>query len=123
MITNISINKDRALIMYGTKDSINMIKEKCYIIKNLINKDNTINLSSTKNTIEDNCTDICEEDGQEAQFIHQLFEDKFNEAPNDNAEKELEQMIGLQKVKEDMREARIMSRFNKKRTEMSLQKK
>lgn len=48
MITNISINKDRALIIYGTKESINMIKEKCYIIKNLINKDNTINLSSKK---------------------------------------------------------------------------
>ncbi len=48
MITNISINKDRALIMYGTKESLNMIKEKCYIIKNLINKDNTINLSSKK---------------------------------------------------------------------------
>lgn len=45
VITN-SIHKDRVLIMYGTKDSINMIKENCYVIKSLINKDNTINLSS-----------------------------------------------------------------------------
>lgn len=122
MITNISINKDRALIIYGTKESINMIKEKCYIIKNLINKDNTINLSSKKNTIDNYCSDINEEDEQEALFIHKLFEDKFKKAPNDNAEKELDQMIGLQKVKEDMREAWIMSMFNKKRTEMCLQK-
>lgn len=122
MITNISINKERALIMYGTKESINMIKEKCYIIKNLINKDNTINLSSKKNTIDNYCSDIYEEDEQEALFIHKLFEDKFKEVPNDNAEKELDQMIGLQKVKEDMREAWIMSLFNKKRAEMSLQK-
>lgn len=121
MITNISINKDRALIMYGTKESINMIKEKCYIIKNLINKDNTINLSS-KNTIDNYGSDIYEEDEQEALFIHKLFEDKFKEVPNDNAEKELDQMIGLQKVKKDMREAWIMSLFNKKRAEMSLQK-
>lgn len=122
MITNISINKDRALIMYGTKESLNMIKEKCYIIKNLINKDNTINLSSKKNTIDNYCSDIYEEDEQEALFIHKLFEDKFKEVPNDNAEKELDQMIGLQKVKKDMREAWIMSLFNKKRAEMSLQK-
>lgn len=122
MITNISIHKDRSLIMYGTQESINMIKEKCYVIKNLINKDNTINFSSTKNTIENYCSDIYEKDEQEAQFIHQLFEDKFKETSNDNAEKELNQMIGLQKVKEDMREAWIMSMFNKKRAEMSLQK-
>lgn len=88
----------------------------------MINKDNTINLSSKKNTIDNYCSDIYEEDEQEALFIHKLFEDKFKEVPNDNAEKELDQMIGLQKVKKDMREAWIMSLFNKKRAEMSLQK-
>lgn len=108
--------------MYGTQDSINMIKENCYVIKSLINKDNTINLSSPQNIIDNYCSDINEEDEQETLFIHKLFEDKFKEEPNDNAEKELDQMIGLQKVKEDMREARVMSMFNKKRAEMSLQR-
>lgn len=122
MIDNTSIHKDRVLIMYGTHESINMIEEKCYVTKNLINKDNTINLSSPKNIIDNYCSDIYEEDEQEALFIHKLCEDKFKEVPNDNAEKELDQMIGLQKVKEDMREARIMSMFNKKRAEMSLQR-
>lgn len=120
VITN-SIHKDRILIMYGTQDSINMIKENCYVIKNLINKDNTINLSSKKNIIDNYCSDIYEEE-QEALFIHKLFEDKFKEEPNDNAEKELEEMVGLKKVKEDMREARMMSMFNKKREEMGLQR-
>lgn len=62
MIANISIHKDKALIIYGTQESINMIQKECYVIKNLINKDNTINLSSTKNTIESNYSDIYDED-------------------------------------------------------------
>lgn len=46
----------------------------------------------------------------------------MKEPQNNNAEKELEEIIGLKKVKDDMKEARMMSMFNKKRTEMSLQK-
>lgn len=37
------------------------------------------------------------------------------------AEKELEDMVGLQRVKDDMREARMMAMFNQKRAEMCLQ--
>ena len=37
------------------------------------------------------------------------------------AERELEAMVGLQRLKDDMKEARMMAMFNKKRAEMCLQ--
>ncbi len=117
IITN-NIHKDRTLVMYGTNKNINMIKENCYVIKNLTNKNNTINLSTT-NAIGNYCPD----DELIQQFIHQLFEDIDKKPINcdeENVEKEFEEMVGLQKVKEDMKEARMMSMFKKKRTDMYL---
>ncbi len=46
-------------------------------------------------------------------------ENKCNEVCE--AEKKLEEMIGLRRLKEDMKDARIMSLFNKQRADMSLQ--
>ena len=42
-------------------------------------------------------------------------------ATHGKAERELEAMVGLQRVKDDMREARMMAMFNMKRAEMCLQ--
>jgi|GEM_PF-680528 len=123
IINNSNIN-DKTLVIYGSEENIDMIKENCYIINSLINRDNTISLYTTKNKIENDCPDIPEDDETERQFIHQAFEDSIKEFirnDEEDAEKELEEMIGLQKVKEDMKEARMMSMFNKKRTDMCLQ--
>lgn len=124
IITNNSNLNDKTLVIYGSEENINMIKENCYIINSLINIDNTINLYTTKNEIENHCPNIPEDDETERQFIHQVFEDSIKEFirnDKEDAEKELEEMIGLQKVKEDMKEARMMSMFNKKRKDMCLQ--
>lgn len=124
VVANNSNLNDKTLVIYGSKENMDMIEENCYIINSLINKNNTISLYTTKKEIENNCLDIPEDDKAERQFIHQLFEDSIKEPISNNeedAEKELEEMIGLEKVKEDMKEARMMSLFNKKRTEMCLQ--
>ena len=119
--------KGTTFILHGKDKDIAMMMEKCVLMNGLFTEETTFRLSS------DRSVGFEYEYDQEAEDFQRLVEGLMDEKiglNNDDeesrisgikAEKELEDMVGLQRVKDDMREARMMAMFNQKRAEMCLQ--
>lgn len=119
--------KDTTFVLHGTDRNIDMMMEKCILMQGLFSDRTTLRLSSDRSV-----GVKYEYDGEEDEFMKAVGEllDKENgcgleETENRTgfckAERELEAMVGLQRLKDDMKEARMMAMFNKKRAEMCLQ--
>lgn len=128
-IVNEVLNKNVILVIYGLMDNIDMLKGNCYTVKDIYQNCNKINLTDWE---EIDIWNPCDnsDDNDAGDIIKSLLMPKANTATsepaeiakNNDAEKELEEMIGLRKVKDDMKDARLMSLFKKKRADMCLQK-
>ena len=123
------LNKNVVLVIYGLMDNIDMLKGNCYTVKDIYQKCNKINLTDWDEIdIWNPCDNSDNNDAGD--IIKSLLMPKADTAAsepaeiakNNDAEKELEGMIGLRKVKDDMKDARLMSMFKKKRADMCLQK-
>ena len=123
------LNKNVVLVIYGLMDNIDMLKGNCYTVKDIYQKCNKINLTDWEEIdIWNPCDNSDNNDAGD--IIKSLLMPKADNAAsepaeiakNNDAEKELEEMIGLRKVKDDMKDARLMSMFKKKRADMCLQK-
>ena len=120
------LNKNIVLVIYGLMDNIDMLKGNCYTVKDIYQDCNKINLTDWE---EIDIWNPCD-NNDAGDIIKSLLMPKTDTAAsepaetakNDDAEKELEGMIGLRKVKDDMKDARLMSMFKKKRADMCLQK-
>lgn len=128
-IVNEVLNKNEILVIYGLMDNIDMLKGNCYTVKDIYQNCNKINLTDWEEIdIWNPCDNSDNNDAGD--IIKSLLMPKADTAAsepaeiakNNDAEKELEGMIGLRKVKDDMKDARLMSMFNKKRADMCLQK-
>lgn len=128
-IVNEVLNKNVVLVIYGLMDNINMLKGNCYTVKDIYQNCNKINLTDWEEIdIWNPCDNSDNNDAGD--IIKSLLMPKADTAAsepaeiakNNDAEKELEGMIGLRKVKDDMKDARLMSMFKKKRADMCLQK-
>lgn len=119
--------KDTTFVLHGTDRNIDMMMEKCILMQGLFSDRTTLRLSSDRSV-----GVKYEYDEDEDEFMKAVGEllDKENrrgleETENRTgyckAERELEAMVGLQRLKDDMKEARMMAMFNKKRAEMCLQ--
>ncbi|CDA77205.1 aTPase AAA family [Bacteroides sp. CAG:530] len=128
-IVNEVLNKNVVLVIYGLMDNINMLKGNCYTVKDIYQNCNKINLTDWEEIDIWNPCDNSDNDDA-GDIIKSLLMPKADTAAsepaeiakNNDAEKELEGMIGLRKVKDDMKDARLMSMFKKKRADMCLQK-
>lgn len=128
-IVNEVLNKNVVLVIYGLMDNIDMLKGNCYTVKDIYQNCNKINLTDWEEIdIWNPCDNSDNNDAGD--IIKSLLMPKADTAAsepaeiakNNDAEKELEGMIGLRKVKDDMKDARLMSMFKKKRADMCLQK-
>ena len=128
-IVNEVLNKNVILVIYGLMDNIDMLKGNCYTVKDIYQNCNKINLTDWEEIdIWNPCDNSDNNDAGD--IIKSLLMPKADTAAsepaeiakNNDAEKELEGMIGLRKVKDDMKDARLMSMFKKKRADMCLQK-
>lgn len=128
-IVNEVLNKNVILVIYGLMDNIDMLKGNCYTVKDIYQNCNKINLTDWEEIdIWNPCDNSDNNDAGD--IIKSLVMPKADTAAsepaeiakNNDAEKELEGMIGLRKVKDDMKDARLMSMFKKKRADMCLQK-
>lgn len=128
-IVNEVLNKNVVLVIYGLMDNINMLNGNCYTVKDIYQNCNKINLTDWEEIdIWNPCDNSDNNDAGD--IIKSLLMPKADTAAsepaeiakNNDAEKELEGMIGLRKVKDDMKDARLMSMFKKKRADMCLQK-
>lgn len=128
-IVNEVLNKNVILVIYGLMDNIDMLKRNCYTVKDIYQNCNKINLTDWEEIdIWNPCDNSDNNDAGD--IIKSLLMPKADTAAsepaeiakNNDAEKELEGMIGLRKVKDDMKDARLMSMFKKKRADMCLQK-
>lgn len=119
--------RDTTFVLHGTDRNIDMMMEKCILMQGLFDDRTTLRLSSDRSV-----GVKYEYDEEEDEFMKAVGEllDKENrrgleETENRTgyckAERELEAMVGLQRLKDDMKEARMMAMFNKKRAEMCLQ--
>ena len=123
------LNKNVVLVIYGLMDNIDMLKGNCYTVKDIYQKCNKINLTDWDEIDIWNPCDSSD-NNDAGDIIKNLLMPKADTAAsepaeiakNNDAEKELEGMIGLRKVKDDMKDARLMSMFKKKRADMCLQK-
>lgn len=119
--------KGTTFILHGKDKDIAMMMEKCVLMNGLFTEETTFRLSSDRSVGFEYEYDQEAEDFQ--RLVEGLMDEKFgfNNDEEDSrisgtkAEKELEDMVGLQRVKDDMREARMMAMFNQKRAEMCLQ--
>lgn len=119
--------KDTTFVLHGTDRNIDMMMEKCILMQGLFSDRTTLRLSSDRSV-----GVKYEYDEEEDEFMKAVGEllDKENRRGLEEtekrtgyckAERELEAMVGLQRLKDDMKEARMMAMFNKKRAEMCLQ--
>ena len=115
--------KDTTFVLHGTDRNIDMMMEKCILMQGLFSDRTTLRLSSDRSV-----GVKYEYDEEEDEFMKAVGEllDKENgcgleETENRTgyckAERKLEAMVGLQRLKDDMKEARMMAMFNKKRAE------
>ena len=119
--------KDTTFILHGKDKDIAMMMEKCVLMNGLFTDETTFRLSSDRSVGFEYEYDQEAEDFQ--RLVEGLMDEKFgfnndedeSRISGTKAEKELEDMVGLQRVKDDMREARMMAMFNQKRAEMCLQ--
>lgn len=114
-------------VLHGTDRNIDMMMEKCILMQGLFDDRTTLRLSSDRSVGVKH--DYDEEEDEFMKAVGELL-DKGNGYSTEEtgsrggcrkAEKELEAMVGLQRLKDDMKEARMMAMFNKKRAEMCLQ--
>ena len=119
--------KETVFVIHGTEKNIDMMMEKCILMQGLFNDRTTFRLSSDRSV-----GTKYEADEDETEFmkvVEELVDMKYGHSgSSDNeqdlyckAERDLNRMVGLGRVKDDMQEARMMSMFNKKRAEMCLQ--
>ena len=119
--------KGTTFILHGKDKDIAMMMEKCVLMNGLFTEETTFRLSSDRSVGFEYEYDQEAEDFQ--RLVEGLMDEKFgfnndedeSRISGTKAEKELEDMVGLQRVKDDMREARMMAMFNQKRAEMCLQ--
>lgn len=115
--------RDTTFVLHGTDRNIDMMMEKCILMQGLFSDRTTLRLSSDRSV-----GVKYEYDGEEDEFMKAVGEllDKENRRGLEEtencmgyckAERELEAMVGLQRLKDDMKEARMMAMFNKKRAE------
>ena len=113
-------------VLHGTDRNIDMMMEKCILMQGLFDDRTTLRLSSDRSVGVKH--DYDEEEDEFMKAVGELL-DKGNGYSTEEtgsrggcrkAEKELEAMVGLQRLKDDMKEARMMAMFNKKRAEMCL---
>ena len=114
-------------VLHGTDRNIDMMMEKCILMQGLFDDRTTLRLSSDRSVGVKH--DYDEEEDEFMKAVGELL-DKGNGYSTEEtgsrggcrkAEKELEAMVGLQRLKDDMKEAKMMAMFNKKRAEMCLQ--
>lgn len=119
--------RDTTFVLHGTDRNIDMMMEKCILMQGLFSDRTTLRLSSDRSVGVKH--DYDEEEDEFMKAVGELL-DKGNGYSTEEtgsrggcrkAEKELEAMVGLQRLKDDMKEARMMAMFNKKRAEMCLQ--
>ena len=114
-------------VLHGTDRNIDMMMEKCILMQGLFSDRTTLRLSSDRSV-----GVKYEYDEEEDEFMKAVgklldkenrrgLEETENRTGYCKAERELEAMVGLQRLKDDMKEARMMAMFNKKRAEMCLQ--
>ena len=119
--------KDTTFVLHGTDRNIDLMMEKCILMQGLFSDRTTLRLSSDRSV-----GVKYEYDGEEDEFMDAVrrlldkengcgLEETENRTGYCKAERELEAMVGLQRLKDDMKEARMMAMFNKKRAEMCLQ--
>ena len=119
--------RETTFVLHGKDKDIAMMMEKCVLMKGLFTEDTTFRLSSDRSVGMEYEYD--EEAENFLKMVEGIIDEKYgsdapcseNKASCGNAERKLEAMVGLQRVKDDMREARMMSMFNRKRAEMCLQ--
>ena len=114
-------------VLHGTDRNIDMMMEKCILMQGLFSDRTTLRLSSDRSV-----GVKYEYDEEEDEFMKAVgklldkenrcgLEETENRTGYCKAERELEAMVGLQRLKDDIKEARMMAMFNKKRAEMCLQ--
>lgn len=119
--------KDTTFVLHGTDRNIDMMMEKCILMQGLFSDRTTLRLSSDRSV-----GVKYEYDEEEDEFMKAVeklldkengcgLEETESRMGYSKAERELEAMVGLQRLKDDMKEARMMAMFNKKRAEMCLQ--
>lgn len=118
---------DTTFVLHGTDKSIDLMMEKCILMQGLFDDRTTLRLSSDRSVGVK--YDYDEEEDELMKAVGELLDEENGNSTEETeshtgfckAERELEAMVGLQRLKDDMKEARMMAMFNKKRAEMCLQ--
>lgn len=119
--------RNTTFILHGKDKDIAMMMEKCVLMNGLFTEETTFRLSTDRSV--GTKYEYDEENEEFMKLLEGLVDDKYGNNQDEHetvatygkAERELEAMVGLQRVKDDMREARMMAMFNMKRAEMCLQ--
>lgn len=119
--------RETTFILHGKDRDIAMMMEKCVLMNGLFTKETTFRLSSDRSIGSEYVYDREQEDF--TKLVERILDEKYGCKENDNdcgaspckAERDLQSMVGLQRVKDDMRETMMMAMFNRKRAEMCLQ--
>lgn len=119
--------RETTFILHGTDKDIRMMMEKCKLMDGLFTEETTFRLSSDRSIGSEYVYDREQEDF--TKLVEGILDEKYGCKETDSdcgaspckAERDLQSMVGLQRVKDDMRETMMMAMFNRKRTEMCLQ--
>lgn len=119
--------RDTTFILHGTDKDIRMMMEKCKLMDGLFTEETTFRLSSDRSIGSEYVYDREQEDF--TKLVEGILDEKYGCKETDSdcgaspckAERDLQSMVGLQRVKDDMRETMMMAMFNRKRAEMCLQ--
>lgn len=114
-------------VLHGTDRNIDMMMKKCVLMEGLFTDRTTLLLSSDRSV--GMKYEYDEEEDEFMKVVEEMLDRKYGNGGGTEeshvectkAERELEAMVGLQRVKDEMREARMMAMFNRKRAEMCLQ--
>lgn len=115
----------RALfIFYGTDGNTVYLKMKCEVICQLFTENNTLFTchNTGKNDMEDNSLlENLPLPFEEADLLPRKHDTAENDSQKiSSAEKSLQEMVGLQRLKTELQEARMMALFNQKRRKLCL---
>lgn len=119
--------RETTFILHGKDRDIAMMMEKCVLMNGLFTKETTFRLSSDRSIGSEYVYDREQEDF--TKLVEGILDEKYGCKETDSdcgaspckAERDLQSMVGLQRVKDDMRETMMMAMFNRKRAEMCLQ--
>ncbi len=124
--------RDTTFVIHGTKENIGMMMEKCCLMKELFTEETTFRMSADRSVAQVQRSAEEDNDDEFMKLVDEMTDREYECTPETDtdteedecmkAEKELNGMVGLQRVKEDIREARLMAAFNLKRMELCLQK-